>query len=255
MQYFYKKNILIIGASQGIGKATALLLSQYQCKLWLSARNETALQSLCKQINDAGVSSALYSVCDVSDENSVADTIQKATSEFGAIDIAIINAGINGSEGNHFDSNVFKNIYSVNINGILHSLQYLLPAMQTQGGVIAGVTSLADFRGVPGSGAYTSSKTAASFILEAVRYEVLSENIRILTIKPGFVSTNMTADIKYKMPFIISPEKAATYIVKGIAKEKPIIAFPKIVSIASTIGKIMPLWLFKLLFSKGEYKF
>ncbi len=254
--YFSKKKVLIIGASQGIGKALARQMSKLCSDLFIVSRNEVALKSLCDdtQNNNANVS---YALCDVSVKSNVTTAVHKACEQMQGIDIAIINAGINGSEGfDDFDSEIFKRIYDVNIHGILHSMESLIPIMKrNNGGIIAGVSSLADIRGFPGSGAYSSSKAAATVILEAAHLELARFNIKVLTIKPGFVDTNMTKKNKFPMPFLISPDKAASYIVKGLTKEKTLIAFPLPTKILSGIGKILPKCIFNFMFSNRNFKF
>jgi short-subunit dehydrogenase len=255
-QYYYKRNILLIGASQGIGEAVAMGLSKYNCNLWLAARNVDKLQEICVEINHNNLSKAHFSKCDVTNKDDISATIHNAKECLGSIDIAIINSGINGSEGKNFNSDVFKKIYSVNYFGVLHCLDFLIPLMKEQGGgVIAATSSLADARGFPGSGAYSSSKIALSHTLEAIKFDLNNYNIDILTIKPGFVRTNMTAKIEYPMPFIISTESAAKYIIKGIYKKKHIIAFPASISFFSNLGRIVPNWLFNLVFKGKFFKF
>jgi short-subunit dehydrogenase len=255
-QYYNNKNILIIGASQGIGEAVAMGLSQYNCNLWLSARNEEKLQQICYGINNNNLSMSYFSKCDVTNKGEISATILNAKECFGKIDIAIINSGINGSEGKKFNSDVFKRIYDVNYFGVLHCLDFLIPLMKEQGGgIIASTSSLADARGFPGSGAYSSSKIALSHTLEAIKFDLQTYNIDVLTIKPGFVRTNMTSKIEYPMPFIISAEKAAKYIIRGIYKKKQIIAFPALMSLFSYLGRVVPNWLFSLVFKGKFFKF
>lgn len=255
-KYFNFKNVLIIGASRGIGRALSFKFAELGANLFIAARNEDNLRNIVETIRSKG-GKADYAICDVTIKSDVKNTIQKANDILGKIDIAIINSGINGSEGfDNFDSEVFKRIYNVNIYGILHSLEYLIPIMkQNNSGIIAGVSSLADVYGFPGSGAYCSSKAAATTILEAVRLELARFNIKVITIKPGFVYTDMTKDIKYPMPFIIDAEKASDYIVKGIKKEKNIISFPFMTKMLVGIAKLLPANIMNFVFKNREFRF
>jgi len=144
------------------------------------------------------------------------------------IDIAILNAGISGRNWlDRLNIDEFKKIIEVNLLSIAYGFEFLVPVMKQQGyGTIAGVSSLADARGYPGSSAYTASKAAATRLLESARVELKKHNINIITIKPGFVRTDMTAKNEFMMPFMIEPEKAAGIIRRGIERNKKIISFP-----------------------------
>ena len=109
-----------------------------------------------------------------------------------------------------FNSENFKKVFETNTFGIAHALECLIPIMKKQGyGKIAGVTSLADVRGYPGSSGYSASKAAATRLLESARIELKKFNIRVITVKPGFVKTPMTDKNEFIMPFKIQPERAA----------------------------------------------
>ena len=107
--------------------------------------------------------------------------------------------------------------------------------LKTASAKIAVVSSLADARGVPFSAGYTSSKAAVSKLCEAARVQLKGTGIDIITIRPGFVRTKMTANFKGKMPFILDAEKAAKIIVKKIRMNKKIISFPKVPAVFSYI--------------------
>src|SRR5690606_12156182 len=93
-------------------------------------------------------------------------------------------------------------------------------------GIIVGISSLAEVRGFPLSAAYCSSKSAVSIFLESIRIELKKYNIKVITVKPGFVKTHMTDKNEFHMPFLMEPERASEIIIKGIRKEKKIIQFP-----------------------------
>ena len=89
-----------------------------------------------------------------------------------------------------------------------------------------GVSSLADSKGYSKSGFYSASKAAATIYLEGLRTELIDYNVKVLTVRPGFVKTLMTDKNEFKMPFMMSTEKAAKIIIAGIEKEKRMIQFP-----------------------------
>jgi short-subunit dehydrogenase len=116
--------------------------------------------------------------------------------------------------------------------------------------MIVGVSSMADSRGFPKSGFYNASKAAATLLLESLRIELKPFNIKVLTVKPGFVRTPMTDKNEFHMPFLMDVDKAAKIIIDGIKKEKRIIQFPVPTMIGSKIIKFMPDQLFDFLMSK-----
>jgi short-subunit dehydrogenase len=239
------KNVLIIGASQGIGKALALEFAAAGYTLVLLSRNVNAIKELCTQIQQMGFKCS-YKGCDVADYLQVKDGIDFANNSLGSIDIAILNAGVGHPEWmKSFSSTGYKEIMNINAFGIAHSLEFLIPLMRKQGyGKIAGVTSQADVRGYPGSSAYTSSKAAASILLESARVELKEFNISVITVRPGFVKSAMTDKNEFRMPFLMSAEKAARIIRKGIEKNKSIVQFPFFTVMATRVIKNLPNWIY-----------
>ena len=119
--------------------------------------------------------------------------------------------------------------------------------MKREQGIIAPVSSLADNRGYSGSGFYCASKAALSIFTEGLSIDLKKHGIKVITIKPGFVKTPMTDKNKYKMPFMISAEKSADYIISGIEKEKAIIQFPIPTVLGAKIIGLLPNWIYRLI--------
>jgi len=245
----HTKNILLTGASSGIGRELAIQLAEFNCNLILTARRQELLEELAEIIKDK-CTVAVYK-CDVSDKSDVLDVFNRATNRFGFIDIAILNAGTDQKTRVHnFNSKDAEITMSTNFLGLVNWIELLLPIyMQQRKGMIVGVTSLADARGFPGSGYYCASKAAASHLLESLRIDLKKYNIKVITVKPGFVKTPMTDKNKFYMPFLMNVDKAVKIIIKGIVKEKKVIEFPLRTSISAKIIKCLPYRLFDLLFS------
>ncbi len=221
------KNVLIFGASKGIGRALALEYASLKSNLALFSRNFDAIEGLSEDINNLGCI-AFYKKCDISVQTDVKQALDFAVKKLSSLDLVIINAGVGNPEWmSSFKSEELKKIHEINVFGIAHSLEYLIPIMKAQGfGTIAGVTSLADIRGYPGSAGYCSSKAAASILLESARVELKKSNINVITIKPGFVRTAMTDKNEFFMPFLMETDKAARIIRRGIERKKSIVQFP-----------------------------
>ena len=235
------KSILITGASRGIGRAIALELSKNNNSIILLARDDNKLKELKNQVESNG-SKCLAIKCDVSLKDDVRQAVAEIVECFGSIDIAFLNAGI--GMPNYlceFDSQIFENIFKVNVFGIAYFLEFIIPVMKKQGsGIIVGTSSLADARGLPGSAAYSSSKIAVSHLLEAARIELKGLNIDVITLKPGFVKTDLIAKNTFYMPFLMEAEDAAKRIIKDITNNKKRIYFPLPIAILNYLGKIIP---------------
>lgn len=235
------KKILITGASTGIGKAIAERLSKEKCKMILTARRIELLDELKKQLNieDENI---ITIRCDVSKKSEVEGAFKIVKEKFGNIDVVILNAGIgHNMKVDEYNSRYAEEIFGANVFGIIYWVEQLLPGfLKKKNGIIVGVSSLADNRGYSGSGFYCASKAAASFYLEGLRVELKPYNVKVITIKPGFVKTPMTDKNKFAMPFLMPAEKAADIIVNGIKKEKRIIQFPLQMVLLTRLIGLMP---------------
>ncbi len=247
---FNNKTILITGASTGIGYELALQLSEYNCNLILTARRKELLDELSRKIS--GKCKVISYQSDVSDKTSVKHAYEIAISEFGKIDIAILNAGIDQkTRVTNFNSGDAEITMGVNFFGLVNWIELLLPEfMKEKRGMIVGVTSLADVKGFPGSGYYCASKAAASHLLESLRIDLKKYEVKVITVKPGFVKTPMTDKNDFHMPFLIDVDKAVKIILQGIEKEKRVIEFPLMTSLSTKLLKCMPYSVFEFLLSK-----
>jgi short-subunit dehydrogenase len=242
------KNILITGASSGIGLELARKFALVNCNLVLLARRKEVIDQQVK--NFINSQAKILSVkCDVSKKDEVKSAIKEFKNTFGKVDVAILNSGISIPQKTiNFKSDVAKEIFDINVIGLFNFAEELIPEMITnKNGWIVGISSLADGRGFPQNGAYCASKAAASIFLESLRIELKRYNIKVITVKPGFVRTPMTDKNSFKMPFLINVEKAAEIIINGMKNEKRIIQFPLPTSMGAKILKIIPNFLFELI--------
>ncbi len=245
---FTNKNILITGASTGIGKALAEKLSHIKCKLILTARRIELLKEIKANLSGNKAAIEIHQN-DVSNKEAVKQTKSKI---LGNIDIAILNAGVGGNVNpDNYDSAIGEKVYGTNVMGLIYWIEELLPQMKKERkGIIAGVSSLADNRGYPGSSFYCGSKAAASIMLEGLRIEFIKYGIKVITIKPGFVATPMTANHKFHMPFLMNSDKAAKIIIKGIEKDKKVIEFPWQTAVGAKFVSLIPNFIFDKMVKK-----
>jgi short-subunit dehydrogenase len=245
------KNIILTGASSGIGYALAKLLAKEKCNLVLLARRKHILDLLANELKIFG-KKIITIECDVSKKESVIDACNQIKKSLGEIDIAILNAGLSfRMSAEDFDSHKGEQVFNANFMGIVYFLEQLLPDfIKKKSGMIVGVSSLADGRGYPRSAFYSASKAAATKLLESLRIELKKFNIKIIIVKPGFVKTPMTDKNEFLMPFLMNVEKAAGIILKGIKKEKRVIQFPLPIVLGSKFLELIPDFLYDYFMSK-----
>ncbi len=233
------KNIVIIGASHGIGKALAFEFAKEKNDLFLASRDFNALAAIKTQIQGNVEVFAL----DVADEKNVREVLEKIKQ----IDLFIYCAGTyKPMPANEIDLKEAKKINEVNFVGALNCLDVVIKKMLSQkSGHIALVASVAGYVGLPKSFAYGASKAALINLAETLYAELSHLNIKVSVINPGFVKTRLTDLNKFKMPFLIEPDEAARAIIKGLGQEKFEIHFPKKFTIWLKILRILP---YKILF-------
>lgn len=196
--------VFITGASSGIGAAFARHYAGLGATLGLVARRQDALDVLAA---DLPVPSHTF-VADVVDGVRMREIAVAFNEQIGVPDIVIANAGISvGTLGGEADDlPVLERIFRTNVIGLAATLQpFIAPMRARQSGCLVGIASVAGFRGLPGSGAYSASKAAAINWLEALRAELRGSGVRVCTICPGFIDTPMTRVNPYRMPFLLAP--------------------------------------------------
>jgi len=219
-------NILISGASSGIGRALAIAYANSDANLFLCARNLQKLEQV-KQICLELKANVYIKILDVKNEELVREWIEEIEKTH-EIDLAIANAGISAGTGEGTEGvNQIKEIFATNVDGVLNLINPIIEKMKSRKrGQIALIASLAGFRGLPSSPAYSASKAAVKVYGEALRGNLAAFNIKVNVVCPGYVKTPMTAVNNFYMPFLMSVEKCAQKIKSGLAKNKSRIAFP-----------------------------
>ncbi len=239
MQYYSGKRIWIIGASDGIGAALAKRLSDMGAMLALSARNAQALYDL--QAKLAG-SRHLVLPLDVTNQATLNQAWKTLTEAWVLPDIILYNAGTyEPLDAKHFDLAKIEFMMDVNFSGALRTLSLALPAfIQANRGQIALVGSVAGYRGLPAAMGYGASKAALIHLAENLKADLQNTALKIQIINPGFVATRLTAKNTFAMPFILTPERAANYMVSGLASARFEIHFPKRFSLILKALSLLP---------------
>jgi len=229
------KRALITGASSGIGAALAREFARRGYALALLARRADLLEQLAREM-----ANAVAIPCDVTDSAAVHDAVARV----GAIDVAIANAGV-GTTGWAAKSVADAELMMrVNYFGMLYLFDAVIPQMmERRSGHFAGMASIAGLRGFPTASGYSASKAAMQAFLESARVELASFGIRVTTVNPGFIATAMTEKNTFKMPFLMSAERAAKIIADGIERGARIVEFPWPMSFATRFSRALPAWI------------
>ena len=218
---------ILLGASDGIGAALARRLAHEGYTLALLARRGDKLESLCNEINRmAGERRTWAYVHDVAEYEQAPQLLRRIVADLGGLDLVVFVAGVNYPPGG-IDKYNFENdrrMIEVNLIGALAWLDLVAEMFQSAGaGQIVGVGSVAGDRGRVGNPGYNASKAGLATYLEALRNRLTRHGVNVLTVKPGFVQTDMLKAAQGPTPFTISPEKAAEDIWKAMKKRKQVI--------------------------------
>lgn len=235
------KTALITGASAGIGLSLAEELARRGYRVALSARRADLLEENVLSLKRQG-HEAMGIACDVTDAPAVRDFADQVRKEWGAIDLAIANAGIGmPTPASKFVLEDAERVMRTNFFGTLYLFDAVIPHMvERRSGRFAGIASLAGLRGIPGASMYSASKAAMQAFLEASRIELRSRGVGVTVVNPGFIHTDMTAKNRFPMPFIMPVDKAAAIIAKGLEKGARQIEFPIPMSLMVRGARLMP---------------
>ncbi len=250
------KKILLTGASSGIGEALAIAMAKKGAILGLIARRKELLVKLAAECESVGGTARVYA-CDVTDEDAVANAADEFFAEFNRIDILIANAGIGGNdaETRALNPTAVKKVIDINLMGAVNSVHAVLPRMlQAGSGQIVAISSLAGFRGLPRSAAYSASKAGMTAFFESVRLDVKYSGVSVTIIQPGFIRTPLTSGRSNKMPFLMELDAAIPLFMKAIEKKKKFAAFPWQLATIVRAGKFMPAWVYDRIAGKARYR-
>jgi short-subunit dehydrogenase len=185
------KVVIITGASEGIGLATARLFAQEGAKVALAARSADTLNTIVNELHEQHCE-AVAVPTDMHNKDEIESLADSVFQQYGRIDILINNAG-QSVRGNVADVDIdqFRQIFELNVLGPVKAMQALIPKMrQNGGGLIINVSSNVTKMHLPAISAYAATKAALNMISNTAREELASDNIRITTMFPGQTATN-----------------------------------------------------------------
>ena len=220
------RHVLITGASSGLGEALALAYARPEMRLALTGRDAVRLERVAFACRERGARVA-SAVLDATDAAATAAWIE-TQDEALPLDLVIANAGISGgTSGTGESAEQVRRIFATNVGGVVNTIEPAARLMAARGrGQLAIMSSLASFRGFPGSAAYCASKAAVRVYGEGLGAELAAHGIAVSVICPGYVRTAMTAKNRFPMPFLMDAERAAKIMTRGLARRRARIAYP-----------------------------
>jgi hypothetical protein len=236
--------VVITGASSGIGEALARHYAGESSELGLISRRPPP----------AGLPGKVtHYPADVTD----ASALGKVAADFGTPDLVIANAGVGvGTHGEDLaDVEKLRRVLEVNVAGLAATLAAFAPGMRNAGrGTLAGIASVAGFRGLAGNGAYCASKAAAITWMESLRAELYGSGVSVVCVCPGYIDTPMTRVNRFRMPFLLPADEAARRIARAIAARRRLAVIPWQMAAVSVLLRLMPGWLYDRLAAAAPRK-
>lgn len=247
--------VFITGASSGLGAALAQHYGRQGARLGLAGRKADALAAVAAPFD------AQRYLADVRDAAAMQAAAAAFLRDVGTPDIVIAAAGISVGTLTEeaADATVFRAVMDANVLGLVHTFQPFIAAMQSAGGhtnsgVLCGIASVAGVRGLPGGSAYSASKAAATVYLEALRLELKTRRIAVVTVAPGYIDTPMTRVNPYPMPFKMSAATAALKVARCIAHRRAYTVIPWQMAWVARLLKWLPIPVYDAVFENAPRK-
>lgn len=231
----------ITGASSGIGRSLARRLAANRTPVVVVARRKALLDSLVEDIERAG-GQAMAIACDVTDRAGVRDAVRRAEARFGPTSCLVANAGgASPTSVDEFSAAHLAAVLDLNLVGVANCIDAVLPGMlKRRSGHLVAVSSLAAYRGLPGSAAYSAAKAGLTNMMESLRIDLRSRGIDVTVLAPGFVRIKPGKKKKRNRPLRLELEPATRLMHRAIIARKPYYAFPKSLAALVWLGRLMP---------------
>jgi len=255
MTFWTNKTVMITGASSGIGKGLALEIAARGGRLGLIARREDVLKEIVNQVR-AQNGTAMAVGADVRDAAAMKNAADRVCAEVGPIDVLIANAGVGTTDYvNRLDPQQVAEVININVIGAVNSVAAVLPEMmERKSGQLVAIASLAGYRGLPKSAAYSASKAALSSYFESLRIDLRHTGVTVSIIYPGFIKTPLTSGRQAKMPYLMELNDGVKKILSAIEKGKKSYAFPWQLATIVRSGLIMPPSLYDWIAERNSFR-
>lgn len=229
--------VWVIGASTGIGAATARLLMDHGAHVAVSARRQPLLDEMI-----LGQAQAQAVALDVTNHASILRARDTIMAHWPRLDLVLIVAGgYNEMRADSFDLGAANRMIDLNLRGVYNCLDLLLPLLLAQGaGGIGIVSSVAGYGGLPKALVYGPTKAALINLCESLYFDLHPKGIAVYQINPGFVDTPLTASNDFAMPALMTPQDAAWQLVRGMERGQFHIHFPKRFTNVLRVMRLLP---------------
>jgi NAD(P)-dependent dehydrogenase (short-subunit alcohol dehydrogenase family) len=231
----------ITGASSGIGRELALDLARRGYTVAATSRDKERLDELA--VEAAGLAGGILSYPgDVADEAAMAEIVERIERDAGPLALAVFNAGVfYPTRVERMQTSNFVRTYEVNLLGVIYGLVPTVARMRVRRrGQIAIIGSITAFSGWPAAAAYGSSKAALNHLAESLKYDLDKLNIRIQVINPGFVETLLTEKIGFRMPFLMSTDRAVERLSRALNHGGFETSFPRRLTMLLRLLSVLP---------------
>lgn len=236
-----ERTAVVTGASSGLGQALAARLAARGTHVVLAARRASLLEDLRASIERTGGKATVLEL-DVADTGAVVASLQRVDDELGGIDLVLANAGIGlNRDGKELAWEHVEPVLRVNVLGAFATLTALLPRMVARGqGHLVGVSSLAQYRGLPTGAAYSASKAAVSTFLEGLRVDLHGTGVAVTDIRPGFVRTPILHESIRDQRYVMELEPAIDIVLAAIDEKQSVCAFPFPLAQVAAASRLLP---------------
>lgn len=240
------KNVLITGASSGIGRTLAIALAKHGWQVYAGGRNRERLLTLCNTHDHIHPC-----LCDITQPNE----IERIRLQLPPLDMLFLNAGSCEyiDDAQQFDGKRFAHIINTNLTSVGYCLEGWLGHLK-QGGKLVLMSSTAAWLPFPRAEAYGASKAGLSYLARSLMLDLAPKGIHVTLIHPGFVSTPLTDKNNFAMPGIISTEEAVTYIMRGLARNQREINFPPLFAVVLKLLSWLPFRVWQTLMTRRMTK-
>ncbi len=221
------KNVLILGATSAIAQATARLLADRGASFYLVARDPRKLDAVANDLRTRGARMVCSLAMDLDDMDAHTEMLAAAAQTLGTIDMALLAHGVLGDQAHaQADAFVAEAIYRTNFLSPASLITWLANYFEGRGtGCLAVISSVAGDRGRKSNYVYGASKAALTVLLDGVRNRIDRAGVHVLTIKPGFVATPMTAHLP-RGPLFAEPKAIGAGILRAVATRQDTVYLP-----------------------------
>ncbi|OWK34853.1 SDR family NAD(P)-dependent oxidoreductase [Fimbriiglobus ruber] len=238
---FAGKTAVVTGASSGIGRALAVGLAKQGARVGATARRADLLADLVREVRATG-GTIEAAPADATDQKALTAAIHELAGKLGPVDLLIANAGVALPSGaDPMNVPGVEEMMRVNFLGAVYAFEAVMASMLARGsGHLVAISSLAAFKGLPGSAGYCASKAAIKTYCEGLRIELSARGVAVTCVCPGFIDTPMTKQNKDPMPFLMSADAAAERILRALPGRPGVYSFPKAMRILMGLARAAP---------------